>query len=110
MPVPAPLTVTQLGAPLTVQAGQALPPVMLTVPLPPAAVKPCPPALRARRRPVLDVRHSYTADPQERLLPGILSELAGIPELLIVLNHPFWLEEGVQEPDHRRALDFTPSS
>ncbi len=51
------------------------------------------------------VLSSYTAAPDERRLPGILSELAGIPETLIVLNHPFWLEEGVLEPDHRRALD-----
>ena len=48
---------------------------------------------------------TYTAAPQERLLPEILSELASIPEVLIVLNHPFWLEEGVEEEDHRRALD-----
>jgi len=53
----------------------------------------------------MSVMSGYIAEPRERLLPGILSELAGIPELLIVLNHPFWLEEGVQEPDHRRALD-----
>jgi len=28
-----------------------------------------------------------------------------IPGVLIALNHPFWLEEGVEETDHRRALD-----
>jgi hypothetical protein len=27
-----------------------------------------------------------------------------IPEVLIVLNHPFWLEEGVKRVDHDRAL------
>jgi hypothetical protein len=48
---------------------------------------------------------AYTVEPDERLLPGILSELARIPDVLIVLNHPFWLEEGVEEADHRRALD-----
>jgi hypothetical protein len=48
---------------------------------------------------------TYTAAPQERLLTEILSELARIPEVLIVLNHPFWLEEGVEESDHRLALD-----
>ena len=36
----------------------------------------------------------YTAAPQESLLHEILSGLASIPDLLIVLNHPFWLEEG----------------
>jgi hypothetical protein len=48
---------------------------------------------------------AYTAAPQERFLPEILSELAGLPEVLIVLNHPFWLEEGVDQADHRRALE-----
>jgi len=48
---------------------------------------------------------AYTAAPDEKLLPGILSACAKIPDSLIVLNHPFWLEEGVQEDDHRRALD-----
>jgi len=52
----------------------------------------------------MSVMSVYTAAPDERLLPGILSELAGNPEVLIVLNHPFWLEEGVQEADHPRAL------
>jgi hypothetical protein len=48
---------------------------------------------------------AYTAAPHEQLLPDILSELARVPDVLIVLNHPFWLEEGVEEADHRRALD-----
>ena len=48
---------------------------------------------------------AYTAAPEERLLPEILSGLAGIPDVLIVLNHPFWLEEGVEEAEHRPALD-----
>ena len=39
------------------------------------------------------------------MLPAILDEFARCPEVLIVLNHPFWLEEGVHEEDHRRALD-----
>ena len=34
-----------------------------------------------------------------------LNACANIPEVLIVLNHPFWLEEGVEETDHRGALD-----
>src|SRR5271157_3072127 len=48
---------------------------------------------------------AYTAAPREGLLPEILSELARVPEVLIVLNHPFWLEEGVDAADHRQALD-----
>jgi len=46
----------------------------------------------------------HTAAPDERQLPQILSEIARIPETLIVLNHPFWLEEGIEEADHRQAL------
>ncbi len=48
---------------------------------------------------------AHTAVPDERLLPGILEELASNPEVLSVLNHPFWLEEGVEDADHVRALE-----
>jgi hypothetical protein len=48
---------------------------------------------------------AYTAAPDEKRLPAILSECAKIPEVLVVLNHPFWLEEGIEEADHHRALD-----
>jgi hypothetical protein len=51
------------------------------------------------------VMAAYTATPDETLLPGILSDCARIPDVLVVLNHPFWLEEGVEADDHRRALD-----
>jgi hypothetical protein len=47
---------------------------------------------------------AYTGAPRESALPAILAELACVPDLLIVLNHPFWLEEGVAEEDHPRAL------
>jgi hypothetical protein len=47
----------------------------------------------------------YTLSGEEELLPTILGELSAIPEVLIVLNHPFWLEEGVEEADHRPALE-----
>lgn len=46
----------------------------------------------------------HTAAPDARLLPEILRGLADAPETLIVLNHPFWLEEGVDEDTHARAL------
>jgi hypothetical protein len=52
-----------------------------------------------------------TADPRyvplsvEWTVPyELVSELASSPEILVVLNHPFWLEEGVEETNHRRAL------
>ena len=35
---------------------------------------------------------AYTAAPDRRLLPGILSECAKEADVLIILNHPFWLE------------------
>ena len=47
----------------------------------------------------------YTAVPCEETLPAILEEFARDPGVLIVLNHPFWLEEGVTVDAHRRALD-----
>jgi hypothetical protein len=46
----------------------------------------------------------HTADPNEAHLPEVLRSLARIPDALIVLNHPFWLEEGVVADDHERAL------
>jgi hypothetical protein len=48
---------------------------------------------------------AYTAAPQESELPGLLQELSRLPETLIVLNHPFWLEEGVTEAGHRWSLE-----
>jgi hypothetical protein len=47
----------------------------------------------------------YTAAPREAMLPAILDEFTRIPDVLIVLNHPFWLEEGVTEHGHRLALE-----
>jgi hypothetical protein len=47
----------------------------------------------------------YTAAPDETRLPEILSSLAATPDVLIVLNHPFWLEEGVEASVHLPALD-----
>jgi hypothetical protein len=47
---------------------------------------------------------AFSAAPNEAGLPGILHELAAMPEVLIVLNHPFWLEEGIEQGDHDRAL------
>jgi hypothetical protein len=47
----------------------------------------------------------YTKDPRDAMLPAILDEFARVPDVLIVLNHPFWLEEGVTEDDHKPALE-----
>ncbi len=48
---------------------------------------------------------AYTAAPDESRLPELLSGLAALPETLNVLNHPFWLEEGVAEAAHGPALE-----
>ena len=48
---------------------------------------------------------AYTASQDERLLRHLLHAFAGIPQVLIVLNHPFWLEEGIEDAVHRPALD-----
>jgi hypothetical protein len=48
----------------------------------------------------------YTAAPSEALLPELLAAFADTTGVLIVLNHPLWLEEGVQVEDHGRALEI----
>ena len=53
----------------------------------------------------MSIMAAYTSAPDETRLPLILSELSTIPDLLIVLNHPFWLEEGVGEADRRDAVE-----
>lgn len=60
---------------------------------------------RSAARAWMDAMAQYTAEPREPELPGILRELADVPGVLMVLNHPFWIEEGVVEDDHRPALD-----
>lgn len=47
---------------------------------------------------------TYTATQNGNLLRHILSACSAMPQVLVVLNHPFWLEEGVEEGDHERAL------
>lgn len=58
----------------------------------------------ASARELMSVLMAFTASPDEQALPGILCALAELPDLLIVLNHPFWLEEGIEQADHDRAL------
>ena len=48
--------------------------------------------------------NDYTAGGSEALLRGVLEEVSGYPETLVVLNHPFWDEEGVSADVHRVAL------
>ncbi|MEO8595851.1 MAG: hypothetical protein ABI759_21200 [Candidatus Solibacter sp.] len=53
----------------------------------------------------MNAMEEYTAAPDETVLPAILQELATNDQILVVLNHPFWLEEGVSERDRAPALD-----
>ncbi|HXN49026.1 MAG TPA: hypothetical protein VN893_20410 [Bryobacteraceae bacterium] len=48
--------------------------------------------------------NEYTAGGSEALLAQLLEEVGGYPETLVVLNHPFWDEDGVSEDLHRGAL------
>jgi hypothetical protein len=48
----------------------------------------------------------YTASPRESMLAAILDEFARFPDTLTILNHPLWLENGVDENDHLPALDI----
>jgi hypothetical protein len=47
---------------------------------------------------------AYTKRPATRVLLTLLSEFAAQPGVLLVLNHPFWLEEGVTQADHDYSL------
>jgi hypothetical protein len=52
----------------------------------------------------LSAMRSYRAAPSDAGLAEVLLGLSRMPESLIVLNHPFWLEEGVTKADHDPAL------
>ena len=60
---------------------------------------------QAQARRWMAIMAAYTAAPEESRLPSILSELSNLPDVLTVLNHPFWLEEGVVEDDRHFAVD-----
>jgi hypothetical protein len=59
----------------------------------------------AEARSWMSVMTAYTSASEETRLTRILKELSSIPDVLIVLNHPFWLEEGVDEADRRDAVE-----
>ena len=46
----------------------------------------------------------YTTSPRDSVLPSLLEGLSLLPDVLVVLNHPFWLEEGIEAPLHGTAL------
>jgi len=59
----------------------------------------------SQERTWMEVLSAHTSAPNEAFLPEILRTLNQIPDALIVLNHPFWLEEGVNEDQHALALE-----
>jgi hypothetical protein len=46
----------------------------------------------------------YTAAPRRELLRDLLAMLHGLPNTLIVLNHPLWDEAGIGQMEHARWL------
>jgi len=57
-----------------------------------------------RARSLVRSMNEYTAGAGEALLRDLLEEVSCYPETLVVLNHPFWDEEGASEDLHRTAL------
>jgi len=47
---------------------------------------------------------TYTESPKRGLLSEMLDMLNGIPDVLVVLNHPLWDESGVGPAEHNRLL------
>jgi len=56
-------------------------------------------------RPFMAAMEAFTTGPKESELPDLLRSLSRMHETLIVLNHPFWLEEGVTEAGHKWSLE-----
>lgn len=48
--------------------------------------------------------HDYTAQPVPSRLAGLLETLHGIPDVLIVFNHPLWDEAGIGAAEHRATV------
>ncbi len=53
----------------------------------------------------MDRLAAFTANPQESNLLGLFEELNGIPQVLIVLNHPMWDLHKIGDAAHARELD-----
>lgn len=58
-----------------------------------------------QERSCMEILSAYTSAPEESRLPELLRWLHQIPDALIILNHPFWREEGVSESDQSSALE-----
>jgi hypothetical protein len=53
---------------------------------------------------IMEQLKAYTADPQESRITGLLAMLNSLPDVLLVLNHPMWDEQGVGVAEHSQAL------
>ena len=58
----------------------------------------------ARAESITTQLNEFTADPQERNLPGLMKMLNEYPDVLIVVNHPFWDLAGIGRERHTQAL------
>jgi hypothetical protein len=59
----------------------------------------------SRARQLTAALQGYTASPDKRRLPELLDDLDRIPEVLLVLNHPFWEMEPIGRAAVRRMVD-----
>jgi hypothetical protein len=46
----------------------------------------------------------YSSRPDPKLLVELLADLNALPSVLLILNHPFWDEAGIGEPEHAHTL------
>ncbi len=60
------------------------------------------PAARAGR--LVAAMQEYTSRPVQGELRELLETLTAIPDVLIVLNHPYWDEKGIGFENHRRMV------
>ena len=58
----------------------------------------------SQARSLAKVLADWTANPAPELLPEIFAELDRLPDVLLVLNHPYFNEGRVARPDHTRLL------
>jgi hypothetical protein len=59
---------------------------------------------RAKARELARRLFAYTALPDESQLPALLATFEAIPEVLLVLNHPFWADQSVGRLTQHQTL------
>ena len=53
---------------------------------------------------LMDEMRAYTQTPNPNVLSGMLQKLNSMRDVLVVLNHPLWDEQGLGLPNHERLL------